>query len=251
MVCFIEKNIFIGWVYYGVIVYYNGYFNVNDLLCEVMKNYQNNFKEDFFNVLFICLFLIEEEVKNMYVFIDIVIVKCIKVIINYVMLGMDKFFKKKEEYNKWIDENWIIIGCVYFICWDYDVVLKDFNYVKKFFLDDFFIYVVEVWIVKMNIQFGNYIEVMFFFKNLDKVLEDQEFGGKFKLKFKKKKKGKKKDYEEEFFKFFKLLKLEFYIMKVQFVEVCGDKEEEIKNFEMVLKFVKKKLEKLWINFIFG
>lgn len=249
--CSTEKNTFIGRAYHGTTAHYNGYFNANDLLRDAMKTYQDNLKEDYFSVLPIRPLPTEEEVKNMYAPIDTAVAKCTKVITNHAMPGMDKPSKKKEEHNKWIDENWITIGRAHYIRRDYDAAMKDFSYVKKFFANDPSTYVAEVWIAKTNIQLKNFTEATFSLKNLDKAMEDKESGGKKKFKISLKKKKKKKDYEEEPPEFPKKLKSEVYITKAQLAEARGDKDEEVKDLEAALKLIKKKPEKSRIHFILG
>src|SRR3989344_4659347 len=189
--CSTEKNTLLSRSYHSTTAHYNGYFNANDLLDEAMKSYRTNLKEDYYSVLTIRTLPDEEEVKNMYTPIDTAIAKCTKVIQKHAMPGMDKPSKKKEEHNKWIDENWTTIGVANYYRRDYTLAMKNFEYVQKFFSNDQSTYVAELWMAKTNIQEGRFTEANFNLSNLDKAVEESS-GKKKKNKDQKKKKKKKK-----------------------------------------------------------
>src|SRR3989338_6698105 len=149
------------------------------------RSYHTHLKEDYYSVLTIRTLPDEEEVKNMYTPIDTAIAKCTKVIQKHAMPGMDKPSKKKEEHNKWIDENWTTIGVANYYRRDYTLAMKNFEYVQKFFSNDQSTYVAELWMAKTNIQEGRFTEANFNLSNLDKAVEEST--GKKKKKNRKKK----------------------------------------------------------------
>jgi tetratricopeptide (TPR) repeat protein len=246
--CSTEKNSLISRSYHSTTAHYNGYFNANDLLDEAMKSYRTNLKEDYYSVLTIRTLPDEEEVKNMYTPIDTAIAKCTKVIQKHAMPGMDKPSKKKEEHNKWIDENWTTIGIANYYRRDYALAMKNFEYVQKFFSNDKSTYVAELWMAKTNIQEGRFTEAGFNLDNLDKAVA--ESSGK-KKKTKSKKSKKKSDKEDEIAEFPKKLRFELEITRAQFFEKKKDVDGEIKALEASLEFVKKSADKARIHFILG
>ena len=246
--CSTEKNTLLSRSYHSTTAHYNGYFNANDLLNEAMKSYRNNLKEDYYSVLTIRTLPDEEEVKSMYSPIDTAIAKCTKVIQKHAMPGMDKPSKKKEEHNKWIDENWTTIGVANYYRRDYAVAMKNFEYVQKFFSNDKSTYVAELWMAKTNIQEGRFTEASFNLANLDKAVELST--GKQK-KSKSKKSKKKSDKEDEVAEFPKKLRFELEITRAQFFEKKKDVDGEIKALEASLEFVKKSYDKARIHFILG
>lgn len=246
--CSTEKNSLISRSYHSTTAHYNGYFNANDLLDEAMKSYRTNLKEDYYSVLTIRTLPDEEEVKNMYTPIDTAIAKCTKVIQKHAMPGMDKPSKKKEEHNKWIDENWTTIGIANYYRRDYALAMKNFEYVQKFFSNDKSTYVAELWMAKTNIQEGRFTEAGFNLDNLDKAVA--ESSGK-KKKTKSKKSKKKSDKEDEVAEFPKKLRFELEITRAQFFEKKKDVDGEIKALEASLEFVKKSADKARIHFILG
>ena len=214
-----------------------------------MKSYRGNLKEDYYSVLTIRTLPNEEEVKTMYTPIDTAIAKCTKVIQKHAMPGMDKPSKKKDEHNKWIDENWTTIGVANYYRRDYVLAMKNFEYVQKFFANDKSTYVAELWMAKTNIQEGRFTEANFNLANLDKAVE--ESAGKKKKTKSKSKKSKKADKEDEPAEFPKKLRFELEITRAQFFEAKKDPDGEIKALEASLEFVKKSADKARIHFILG
>lgn len=244
--CSVEKNTLLSRSYHGMTAHYNGYFNANDLLNEALKNYRANLKENYYEVLPIRPLPNEEEVKGMYTPIDTAIAKSTKVIQNHAMPGMDKPSRKKEEHNRWIDENWITIGVANYYRRDYGLAMKNFEYVKKFFENDPSTYVAEMWMARTNIEEGRFTEAGFNLANLDKAVEEAESGGK---KKKSKKKSKKGDEEPAVFP--KKLRFDLELTRAMFFEKKKDIDNEAKALEASLEFAKKSTDKARVHFILG
>lgn len=249
--CSTEKNTWLSRTYHGTTAHYNGYFNANDLLDGAMSGYRSGLKEDYYSILPIRPLPNEEEVKTMYTPIDTAIAKCTKVIQKHAMPGMDKPSKKKEEHNRWIDENWTTIGIANYYRRDYALAMKNFEYVQKFFSNDKSTYVAELWLAKTNIQEGRYTEASFNLANLDKAVEETEgTSKKTKSKSKSRSKSKKGDDEEKA-EFPKGLRFELEITRAQFCEKKKDIDGMIKALTASLEFAKKSSEKARIHFILG
>jgi tetratricopeptide (TPR) repeat protein len=246
--CSTEKNTFIGRTYHSTTAHYNGYFNANDLLSTAIGNYRANLKEDYYTTLTIRPLPNEEEVKGMYTPIDTAIAKCTKVIQKHAMPGMDKPSRKKEEHNRWIDENWTTIGIANYYRRDYDLAMKSFEYVQKFFADDPSTYVAELWMAKTNIQQNDFTEATFNLANLDKAVEALEGTEK---ESRSRSKSKKKDEENAPPKFPKKLRFELEITRAQFYEKKKDPEGMIKALNASLEFAKKSHDKARVHYILG
>lgn len=251
--CSTEKNTLLSRSYHGTTAHYNGYFNANDLLEQAMKTYRENQKEDYYNVLPILQLPNEEEVKNMYSPIDTAISKCTKVIQRHAMPSMEKPAYKKEEHNRWIDENWITIGIANFYRRDYDLAFKNFEYTKKFFSTDKSAYIAEMWMARTYMEQGKFTEANFAITSLEKAQESMENGDSKEPKGKssKSKKKKKKNKEKEKAPFPKKLRYDLAITKALFAEKKKDAEGEIKALTKALEYAKKSKDKARINFILG
>lgn len=249
--CSTEKNTLLSRSYHSTTAHYNGYFNANDLLNTAMNGYRSALKEDYYSVLTVRPLPTEEEVKGMYTPIDTAIAKCTKVIRKHAMPGMDKPSRKKEEHNKWIDENWTTIGIANYYRRDYALAMKSFEYVQKFFENDKSTYVAEIWMAKTNIEEGRFTEANFNLSNLDQAVEATNGNAKQK-KTKSKSKSKKKDDKEDApAPFPKKLRFELELTRAQFFEKKKDVDGEVKALEASLEFAKKSSDKARIHFILG
>ncbi|MDF3029325.1 MAG: hypothetical protein K0S23_3632 [Fluviicola sp.] len=252
--CSTEKNTLLSRTYHGTTAHYNGYFNANDLLEEAMKTYRENQKEDYYNVLPVLQLPSEEEVKNMYSPIDTAIAKSTKVIQRHAMPSMEKPAAKKEEHNRWIDENWITIGIANFYRRDYDLAFKNFEYTKKFFSTDKSAYIAEMWMARTYMEQGKFTEANFAITNLEKAQELMENGDSKDSKGKSSKSSKskkKKNKEKEQAPFPKKLRYDLAITKAIFAEKRKDSEGEIKALTKALEYAKKSKDKARINYILG
>ena len=256
--CSTEKNTMLSRAYHGTTAHYNGYFNANDLLEEAMKTYRENQKEDYYSVLPILQLPSEEEVKNMYAPIDTAISKCTKVIQRHAMPSMEKPASKKEEHNRWIDENWITIGIANYYRRDYDLAFKNFEYTKKFFSADKSSYIAEMWMARTYMAQGKFTEANYAITNLEKAQESMENGdskgpkgGKSSKSSKSKKKKSKKSKDKEVPPFPKKLRYDLAITRAMFAEKKKDSEGEIKALTKALEYAKKSRDKARINYILG
>ncbi len=247
--CSTEKNTFLSRNYHSLTAHYNGYFNANELLRISMTDYRSSLKEDYYSILPITPLPNETEVLNLYTPIDTAIAKCTKVIQRHSMPSFDKPEKKKEEFNRWIDENWITVGIADFYRRDYEGSLKNFMYVKKFYKNDPTLYIAELWIAKTNIEIGNYTDALFSLTILDEAIEAEKKRKEEKPGFfKKKEKIAKKD---RIAKFPKKIRFDLEKTKADLALKKNNKEDAIKYLEESLKFAKKQLDKSRIHFILG
>ena len=125
--CSTEKNTWINRNYHSLTAHYNGYYNANELIAQGMTGYRDGRVEDYYEVLPIDPVPSEAEVSALYPAIDTAIVKCKKVIQNHSMPSNDRPALKKEEHNRWIDENWTTIGIASYYRRDYEGAMKSFK----------------------------------------------------------------------------------------------------------------------------
>ena len=171
--CSTNKNAYLNRTYHGMTAKYNGYFNANELLTMATTSYEKNHKDDFYSWLIIQPAPTTEESKGMYAAIDTAVVKCSKVIRNHSMPSLDRG-TKDAEYNAWIDENWLTIGKAYYYRKDYEKALKNFQYVKRFFIKDPSRYLAELWIAKIYIEENRLTDAMNVLDQLQTIAIDQK-----------------------------------------------------------------------------
>ncbi len=247
--CSTERNSFINRNYHTLTAQYNGYFNANELITTSLNTFQTSLKENYYEILPIEALPDEKEVIGLYPAIDTAIVKSTKVIQKHSMPSNDKPSKKNAEHNQFIDENWILIGKASYYRRDYDLAMKNFKFIRKFFANDPSLYVGELWMAKTNIALKEFTEAQFNLDNLDKVIKAESDKAKNDKKTSKSKKNSKK--EEETAKFPKNLRFDFETTKADLALKKGDTEKGIEYLEESLKYAKKSEDKARINFILG
>ncbi len=246
--CSTEKNTLVSRSFHGLTAHYNGYFNANELISQSMNTYRASKQEDYYSILPIDALPNEEQVIGLYPAIDTAIVKCTKVIQRHSMPSNDKPSQKKEEHNRWIDENWTTIGIANFYRRDYDAALKSFMFVKKFYSNDPSIYVGELWMAKTNLELNKLTEAGFNIANLEQAIENQE--SKTKESKKPKKKASKKDKKEATIaKVPKSIRFDFEKTKAEYALRKQNPQDAIKYLEESLKFAKKQTDKSRVHFV--
>ena len=156
--CSTESNTFLSRSYHSTTARYNGLFNANELMRVALKTYYDSRKEDFYSILPINPLPNETESKGMYPSIDTAISKCTKVILNHSMPTAENMYAKNAEYNNWIDENWLAVGRALYYRRDYEKAMKNFLFVKRFFVKVPSMYEAELWIAKINIETNKFAD---------------------------------------------------------------------------------------------
>jgi len=250
--CSTEKNTWINRNYHGLTAHYNGYYNANDLIDKGIMSYRDGRIESYYDLLPIDPVPDEKEVAGMYPAIDTAIVKCKKVILNHSMPSNDRPALKKDEHNKWIDENWTTIGIASYYRRDYEGAMKSFKYVRKFYTNDPSLYVGELWMAKTNIATGKYTEAKFNLDNLDKAIVREAEMKKEKPAKKSKIPGKKKaSKEDEIAKVPKSIRFDLEKTKAQLALIKDDKDNAIVFLEESLKHARFHDDKARVHFILG
>ena len=254
--CSTENNAYINRKYHGITAKYNGYFNANELLKISLEAYKSNVKEDYYEILPIELYPKEKEFQAFLPAIDTAISKCSKVIRYHCMPSMEFGGGKKVEHNAWIDENWNTIGKAFFLKHEYDLSLKNFEYVQRLFADDKSYYIASMWIIKTLITTNKISEAKEKLLELDILVEKQKkereanktnFIGKVTKVFAKKQKHHVKLLPE----FTKRLEVDLAILKGSLYIQTGEYPLAIENLEKVIKKSRKKSEKTRVHFILG
>lgn len=172
--CSTENNSFFNRAYHSTTARYNGYFNATELMKTALKTYHSSRKEDFYTILPVNPLPDDNEVKGMYPAIDTAVAKCTKVILNHSMPSAENMYSKQAEYNNWIDENWMAVGKAMFYRKDYEKALKNFQFVKRFFVKDPSTYEAELWIAKINIEQNKFADAKLTLDELNEISQEQK-----------------------------------------------------------------------------
>ncbi|PKR81385.1 hypothetical protein CW751_04835 [Brumimicrobium salinarum] len=245
--CSTEKNTFINRTYHSTTAKYNGYFNAKELIRIGLKEFRQNAREDYNEILPIELYPNEEEVVNLYPVVDTAISKCQKVISKHSMPTASKPSRKKTEHANWIDQNWIIIGRANYIRRDYDKALTTFEYIRKFYVNRPSTYTGQLWEAKTLIQLENYAEATRTIQKIEKrktLVRNVEENNSKRKKSKKSSEDKSPELPKNF-------DFEFAKVKAMLALAKEDHKEAIKQLEEALEKAKQKEDKARLSFILG
>jgi hypothetical protein len=253
--CSTEKNTFITRTYHSTTAKYNGYFNAKELIRIGLEDYRKNYREDYNKILAIELMPNEDDVVDFYPVVDTAIAKCQTVISKHSMPTSSKPSKKKTEHARWIDQNWFIIGYANYIRRDYDQALKNFEYIRKFYVDRPSTYTGQLWEAKTYIKMGDLSEATRAIQKLEVrankvVMADIEKPKKKKRSKAKYAKSKSSD-EDEIPELPKNFVYEFAKVKAMLALAKDDSQIAIEELRKALDKAPNKVDKARLSFILG
>tara|TARA_B100000809_G_scaffold256877_1_gene297501 strand:+ start:1696 stop:4167 length:2472 start_codon:yes stop_codon:yes gene_type:complete len=128
---------------------YNGYFNAKEIFKTQKRQIEDGHKDDFSEIIPLFIYPSEEQSKGMYPDMDKIVEKTSTVIDRHSM-----FFKKKE-YNKWIDDSYMLMGKARFYKQEYFVGEEVFEYVAKAFKKEDAGTNALIWLARTHIELEN------------------------------------------------------------------------------------------------
>ena len=128
---------------------YNGYFNAKEIFKTQKQQIEDGHKDDFSEIIPLFIYPSEEQSKGMYPDMDKIVEKTSTVIDRHSM-----FFKKKE-YNKWIDDSYMLMGKARFYKQEYFVGEEVFEYVAKAFKKEAAGTSALIWLARTHIELEN------------------------------------------------------------------------------------------------
>ena len=135
--------------------YYNGYFNANELVKKGEATLVKGHKDDFDKVLPIFVYGDEVLAKSTYPDMEKAIEKCENVIRKHTIKA-DAKSQKRPEYNKWIDENYAVIGKAYFYKKNYPKAVEVFNYINRKYKNPSTAATANTWLAKIYTEQKEY-----------------------------------------------------------------------------------------------
>ena len=118
-------------IYHNTTAHYNGQFNAEQAMISAEEKIINNHQEDYDSILPLFIYGNIETVKPAFEDLERVIEKGEKVIKKHTITGEQNTKIKWPAYNRWMDENYILVGQAHFYKKNYDVAEKLFQYVSK------------------------------------------------------------------------------------------------------------------------
>lgn len=164
--CSTEKNTTISRAYHNTTLKYNIYFNANEAYKRGISRIYSSNTDDYTDVLPIFIDSKEELSSSASGDMDKAIQKCSKGIkyhsITKKPAMSDKPSKKeqefyqKNEFNKWIDDCYLLMGKSYFIKRDYTQSRQNFEYIIRQFPDLEAKHIAYLYLVRTFLESGNY-----------------------------------------------------------------------------------------------
>jgi tetratricopeptide (TPR) repeat protein len=148
--CSTKKNTFTRRVYHDLTAHYNVYWNGMDNMRQGLKEFESSAKDNFSLILPVYYTGDKTGISKISQYADIGIKKATKTIQKHSM-----FFNNKE-YNRWIDEAYMLIGKSYYYKQDYPMARRTFEFVIKTYNNNPIKYEAMLWQALANMQLGDY-----------------------------------------------------------------------------------------------
>jgi len=217
--CSNKKNTFSRRVYHNLTAHYNTWWNGNESLKEAIKDLEKNAKDNYTEVLPVYKLGSKKEATAINSKADRAIEKASKVIQNNSM-----YFNKKE-YNRWIDDSYMMIGKAYFYKQDYASARRTFEFILTRYKDSPLIPEIYLWLGLTNNQMEQ-------FSRSEAELE------KFRML------SARKTMPRSMMLFYNKVLADFYLKQ-------NRTEEAIKTLHIATDLSRKKSDKTRLHFILG
>jgi len=163
--CSVEKNTSLSRNYHNLTSHYNVYFNGYESYKRGIENANTSIRHDYNRVL--DLFLYEDEAVNAAVSSDMkrAIDKATKVITFHSITSKpkvkegnqsakDKAFYNKNEYNKWVDDSYMLMGKAYMYQGEFFLASETFKHVLVTFPKEDIRYLAMIWLSRAYMMIG-------------------------------------------------------------------------------------------------
>lgn len=129
----------IAQIYHNITAKYNGYFNAREIMRDMVETNNDQFPDDYNEILPIYRFPPKEMAKGNASKSDKIVEKCTRVI-------------QKHEPSKWTDDCYLLMGKAYFYKGDYISAKQRFRYVKNKYKGNNEAYRASLWIVRTYLK---------------------------------------------------------------------------------------------------
>lgn len=213
MGCSRKKKGFTHRAYQHMVSRYNGYFNAKEILKATKKQITEAHKDDFSEIIPLFIYPSEEQAKGLYPSMDKIIEKTSTVIDRH------SIYISKKEYNKWIDDNYMLMGKARFYKQEYYVGEEVFEYVAKAFKTENVKTDALIWLARTHLELKNFNKAESYLTLIDE-----------------------QGYPEQYNSDFNALYADYFIKK-------KNRDEAITRLTKALETTKKKKEKQRFNYV--
>jgi tetratricopeptide (TPR) repeat protein len=164
--CSTKKKNLVSRKYHAITAKYNGYFNGNESLKEGIRKVEEGHKDDFSDIIPVFKTGELSKSKTSHPYMNKAIEK------GSIVIQRHSIDIKGKEYNKWIDDNYYMIGKAYFYKGEFDEAIKTFNFIKEKYKKKPIKYNASIWLARSLSEKGDYIAAE---RELDELQNDRKF----------------------------------------------------------------------------
>jgi len=167
--CSTEKNTRASRAYHNVTSKYNIYFNANESVKSGLEMIDSRIEDDYTHVLPIFKENDPAAGKMVKSDMDYAVIKCSKLVEIHSLTkkpkrkrggGSRKYqeFASQEEFNKWIDDSYLLMGRAYFYQQNYFAAIDNFSYVIRKYPKEETASMAQIYLIRAYTQLERYIE---------------------------------------------------------------------------------------------
>ena len=147
--CSTNKNTFFTRAFHNTTTHYNWYFNGEETLKSSIKKLEEKHQEDYNQLLPIFPIGTEKDAQNISPSLDKSIKKAAKAISRH------SIFIKGKEYNRWVDDCYLMIAKSYFFQREYVKAIEAFRYISRQFQGTEVDFEAQLWLCRSYIDKGD------------------------------------------------------------------------------------------------
>ncbi len=166
--CSTKKNTLVTRSYHNLTSHYNIFFNGEQALKKGIRKIEDSYQEEYTKLLPVFKFSEVEDVGMVKGDMERVIDKSTKLIDKHSItvkpkkkggiFERKKSFYKKNEYNKWVDDSYLLIGKAQFYTREYQKALETFTFIINRFSDEDIIELAWLWLLRTQVEENNFGE---------------------------------------------------------------------------------------------
>ena len=166
--CSTEKNTRASRTFHNVTSRYNVYFNANESVNEGELRIEENIEDDFTRILPIYKASDPSAGQMVKSNMDNAIIKCSKLVEIHSITKKPKRQKRRtrkyqefasqEEFNKWVDDAYLLMGKAYFYQHNYMAAIDRLGYVVRKYPDGESKYEANIWLIRSYSELGRFVE---------------------------------------------------------------------------------------------
>lgn len=177
--CSTQKNTAVTRAYHNLTAHYNAYFNGKEAYKQGVQQTAKALKDNYSLILPLFPYSVESAVSSARGNMDVAITKASKVIKLHSitkrpkrrksgkLTEKEKEFYSKNEYCKWVDDSWQLMGQAHFYKHDFYLAKDNFEYIIKEYSKDPIKYKAMIWLARTYNELGEYDKAIEILENAD------------------------------------------------------------------------------------